>query len=119
MLEPDLNDLAIFAEVVAANSFTSQSRSFTGGLDTLPGAGGGMGGGRQQPPAIPSECLEDSPGVRSRGARRCSFERDLELGTPGRNSQTDLMVVAGLGKELVIIAVEGKAVESFADPVIE
>jgi hypothetical protein len=35
------------------------------------------------------------------------------------NSQTDLMVVAGLGKELGIIAVEGKVEESFADPVSE
>ncbi|WP_348268811.1 hypothetical protein P8936_06225 [Edaphobacter paludis] len=47
------------------------------------------------------------------------FEREVELGTPGRNSQTDLMVVAGLGKELGIIAIEGKVEESFADPVSE
>jgi len=36
------------------------------------------------------------------------FERDVELGSPGRNSQTDLMVVAGLRDELGIIAVELK-----------
>ena len=36
------------------------------------------------------------------------FEREVELGTAGRNSQTDLMVVAGLGRELSIIAVEGR-----------
>ncbi len=35
------------------------------------------------------------------------FERQVGLGSPGRNSQTDLMVVAGLGGELGIIAVEG------------
>ena len=43
------------------------------------------------------------------------FEREVDLGTPGRNSQTDLMVVAGIGRELAIIAVEGKAEESFAE----
>lgn len=43
------------------------------------------------------------------------FEREVELGSPGRNSQTDLMVVVGLPAELGIIAVEGKVEESFAD----
>jgi hypothetical protein len=43
------------------------------------------------------------------------FEREVELGSPGRNSQTDLMVVAGLDDELGIIAVEGKVEESFAE----
>ena len=43
------------------------------------------------------------------------FEREVELGSPGRNSQTDLMVIAGLGDELGIIAVEGKVEESFAE----
>ena len=47
------------------------------------------------------------------------FEREVELGTKGRNSQTDLMVVAGLGDELGIIAVEGKVDESFASIVSE
>lgn len=47
------------------------------------------------------------------------FEREVQLGTAGRNSQTDLMVVAGLGRELGIIAVEGKAEESFAELVSE
>jgi hypothetical protein len=46
------------------------------------------------------------------------FEREVELGSPGRNSQTDLMVVAGLGNELGVIAVEGKVEESFAEPII-
>jgi hypothetical protein len=36
------------------------------------------------------------------------FEREVELNSPGRNSQTDLMVTAGLADELGIIAVEGK-----------
>jgi hypothetical protein len=43
------------------------------------------------------------------------FEREVELGSPGRNSQTDLMVIAGLKDELAIIAVEGKVEESFAE----
>lgn len=43
------------------------------------------------------------------------FEREVDLGTPGRNSQTDLMVVAGIGRELAMIAIEGKAEESFAE----
>jgi hypothetical protein len=43
------------------------------------------------------------------------FEREVELGDNRRNSQTDLMVVAGLGNELGIIAVEGKVEESFAE----
>lgn len=47
------------------------------------------------------------------------FEREVELGSAGRNSQTDLMVVAGLGDELGIVAVEGKVEESFADLVQE
>ncbi len=42
-------------------------------------------------------------------------EREVELGSPGRNSQTDLMVIAGLDDELGIIAVEGKVDESFAE----
>ncbi len=47
------------------------------------------------------------------------FEREVELGTAGRNSQTDLMVTVGLGSELGIIAVEGKVEESFAEFVSE
>lgn len=43
------------------------------------------------------------------------FEREVDLGTPGRNSQTDLMVIVGLGDTLGVIAVEGKVEESFAD----
>ena len=41
------------------------------------------------------------------------FEREVDLLTPGRNSQTDLMVVTGISERLAIIAVEGKAEESF------
>jgi hypothetical protein len=47
------------------------------------------------------------------------FEREVELGTAGRNSQTDLMIIAGLREQLAVIAVEGKAEESFATRVSE
>jgi hypothetical protein len=43
------------------------------------------------------------------------FEREVELGSPGRNSETDLMAIAGLHDGLAIIAVEGKVEESFAE----
>jgi hypothetical protein len=47
------------------------------------------------------------------------FEREVDLGTAGRNSQTDLMVIAGIGKEIAIIAVEGKVDEPFGQVVSE
>jgi hypothetical protein len=47
------------------------------------------------------------------------FEREVDLGSPGRNSQTDLMVIAGLENELGIIAIEGKVEESFAELVTD
>jgi hypothetical protein len=47
------------------------------------------------------------------------FEREVELGSPGRNSQTDLMVIAAVGDELAVIAVEGKVEESFAELVAD
>ena len=43
------------------------------------------------------------------------FELEVELGSSGRNSQTDLMIVAGLSDRLAVIAVEGKVEESFAE----
>ena len=47
------------------------------------------------------------------------FEREVELDSPGRNSQTDLMAIAGLHDGLAIIAVEGKVEESFAELVAD
>jgi hypothetical protein len=35
------------------------------------------------------------------------FEREVDLGTAGRNSQTDLMGVIGIEEKLGVIAVEG------------
>ena len=47
------------------------------------------------------------------------FECEVDLGSPGRNSQTDLMVIAGLDDALGIIAVEGKVEEPFAEIVAD
>jgi hypothetical protein len=43
------------------------------------------------------------------------FEREIELGSPGRNSQADLLVLAGLRQEIGVIAVEGKVNEPFGE----
>jgi hypothetical protein len=45
------------------------------------------------------------------------FEREVELGTKGRPSQTDLLVLVRLDDGLAVIAVEGKAREPFG-PVV-
>jgi hypothetical protein len=45
------------------------------------------------------------------------FEREVELGTAGRASQTDLLAVLRLRYGLVVAAVEGKAREPFGDTV--
>jgi hypothetical protein len=45
------------------------------------------------------------------------FEREVALGTPGRASQTDLLVLVCLAKGYGVIAVEGKAREPFG-PVV-
>jgi hypothetical protein len=47
------------------------------------------------------------------------FEREVDLQSHGRNSQTDLMIVTALRNELAIVAVEGKVEESFAGFVSE
>ncbi len=43
-------------------------------------------------------------------------ERQVDLGSEGRPSQTDLLAVAGIGNDLAILAVEAKAGEGFGDP---
>ena len=43
------------------------------------------------------------------------FEQEVDLRTAGRNSQTDLMVLASWGNELGIVAVEGKVDEPFGE----
>ncbi len=47
------------------------------------------------------------------------FEREVDLGTKGRPSQTDLLVLAQLADGLGVIAVEGKALEPFGQLVSE
>ena len=46
------------------------------------------------------------------------FEREVDLRTPGRNSQTDLMAVVAWGEKLGTIAVEGKVDEPFGELVL-
>lgn len=41
------------------------------------------------------------------------LERQVELGTAGRPSQTDILALAGLRDKVAVLAVEGKAGESF------
>ena len=41
------------------------------------------------------------------------FERQTDLGSPGRPSQTDLLAIIGVNDGLAILAVEGKAGEPF------
>ena len=43
------------------------------------------------------------------------LEREVKLNSPGRASQTDLLVLARLRNGLGVIAVEGKAREPFGD----
>jgi hypothetical protein len=45
------------------------------------------------------------------------FERETDLRTKGRPSQTDLLAIASLGKKLAVIGVEGKVDEPFGDVV--
>jgi hypothetical protein len=47
------------------------------------------------------------------------FEREVNLGTPGRNSQTDLMVIVGIGDTIAVLAVEGKVDETLGQLVSE
>jgi Domain of unknown function (DUF6946) len=41
------------------------------------------------------------------------LERQTDLGSDGRASQTDLLAIVGIGQDLAIVAVEGKAGEPF------
>ena len=66
-------------------------------------------------PASVRSALETAPEYARAEMVDGFFEREVDLGSAGRNSQTDLMVVAGLDDTLGIIAVEGKVEESFAD----
>jgi hypothetical protein len=64
------------------------------------------------PPAV-DQVLKDHSVFRSAQLIDAFLERQTDLGTPGRPSQTDLLAIVGLNDGLSIIAVEGKAGESF------
>ena len=46
-------------------------------------------------------------------------ERQVDLGSEGRPSQTDLLAIAGLDGRLAVVAIEGKAGEPFGDLVVQ
>jgi hypothetical protein len=62
--------------------------------------------------------LNSNPQFQSAELIDAFLERQVDLGSDGRPSQTDLLVVAGLRPDqLAILAVEGKAGESFSQHV--
>ena len=64
------------------------------------------------PPHV-AEVLESSSTYAGCRLVEAFFEREVELGTKGRPSQTDLLALVELGDGYGVIAVEGKARESF------
>jgi hypothetical protein len=74
--------------------------------------------GNDFPPAV-KRLLISSPDFHKAELVDGIFEREVDLGTAGRNSQTDLMVVIGIEEKLGVIAVEGKVDEPFGDLVSE
>ena len=63
--------------------------------------------------------LDDCPDYRDAAFIDGFFEREVDLGTPGAASQTDLMVIANTSRGLAVIAVEGKVNEPFGNIVTE
>jgi hypothetical protein len=63
--------------------------------------------------------LETCPAYRGAALIQGFFERETDLRTPGRPSQTDLLVLAWLDSGPGIIGVEGKVEESFGPVVSE
>jgi hypothetical protein len=61
--------------------------------------------------------LQAHPTFRSAELIDGFLERQVDLGSAGRPSQTDLLAVIGLDKHIAIVAVEGKAGEPFGDVV--
>lgn len=70
------------------------------------------------PPSVRA-VLETSAAFRDATFVDAFFEREVELRTRGRPSQTDLMVVASSPSGLAAIAVEGKVEEAFGPMVSE
>jgi hypothetical protein len=75
-------------------------------------------GARGFPPAV-VEVLASCPTYAACRLIEAFFEREVDLGTKGRPSQTDLLVLAQLADGLGVIAVEGKAREPFGQLVSE
>jgi len=66
------------------------------------------------PDAIHS-ILRDHPVFRSAKLIDGFLERQVDIGSAGRPSQTDLLAIVGLEKRIAIVAIEGKAGEPFGD----
>jgi hypothetical protein len=61
--------------------------------------------------------LKSHPVFKSAELIDAFLERQVDLGTAGRPSQTDLLATVGLDQGIAIVAVEGKAGESFGEHV--
>jgi len=70
------------------------------------------------PPRI-EKALKSHSACQSAGLVDAFLERQVDLKTAGRHSQTDLLAVVGLENGIAIVAVEGKAGEKFGDRVDE
>src|SRR5215217_6488778 len=70
------------------------------------------------PPAVKS-FLSQHPLFSSATLVDAFLEREVDLKTAGRPSQTDLLAIIGLEKRTAILAVEGKVDESFGEVVCE
>lgn len=66
-------------------------------------------------PATIKSILASHPIFRSAELIDAFLERQVDLGTAGRHSQTDLLAIVGLEDQLAILAVEGKAGEPFGN----
>ena len=64
-------------------------------------------------PSAVRAALGSAPEYASAELVDAHFECEVDLGTAGENSHTDILVIAGLGSELALIAVEGKVEETF------
>ena len=68
-------------------------------------------------PAKVEAVLTGHPDFQSAELVDAFLERKVDLGSEGRPSQTDLLAIVGLDNRLAVVAVEGKAGESFGERV--
>lgn len=66
-------------------------------------------------PASIRSVLDTCPEYKDTALVEGLFEREVDLRTPGRRSQTDLLAFVKSGRGYAVIAVEGKVNESFGD----